>query len=383
MSSGGIAQLVALGAQDEFISGKPEITFFQSSYKRHINFSRVTDQTVIQGNPAPGGMSTVKFDRKGDLLNYVYITMIDTVKGEVKTVQDWRSIIDHVDLYIGGQLIDSQSSEFCELLAIDLMAQNLTMSSAGGHHEGAGRLTEFYPLRFFFNGSVTSALPLVALQYHEVEVRIYWDTNWYTPITNQGTTITPVPDGARFEVHANYIFLDDTERIKLRRKPIDMLITQVQSVAASNTTVQELTFNHPVKYITSSSVLYNDPLTVDPITGNYTAATTKNGLCDKNTRVKLQINGEDIGDFKYAVPHFTSVMSYYHCPFDNGNYQTHFMYPFCIDTSRLQPTGTLNFSRLDSARLLTDNKPIAGTVYAVNYNILRIESGMAGLMYSN
>jgi hypothetical protein len=59
------------------------------------------------------------------------------------------------------------------------------------------------------------------------------------------------------------------------------------------------------------------------------------------------------------------------------------MYPFCIDTSKLQPTGTLNFSRLDSARLITDNKPISGTIYAVNYNILRIEYGMSGLMYAN
>jgi hypothetical protein len=378
MSSGGIAQLVALGAQDEYLTGKPEITFFQSSYKRHVNFSRVTDLQVIQGNPAPGGMSTVKFDRRGDLINYVYVTMIDTLNSNVVSVQDWRDVIDHVDLYIGGQLIDSQTSEFCELIAIDLMAQNLTMSSAGGHHDGSGRVSEFYPLRFFFNGSVTSALPLVALQYHEVEIRIYWSSSWYSPLDFNGNT---VPEGARFEVHANYIFLDEMERIKLTKKPIDMLITQVQMSQASNTNTQELSFNHPVKYIASSSVSPNQPLnTVD---GSYAPQLPTNGLCDVHTKVKLQINGEDIGDYKYAVPHFTSVMSYYHCPFDNGNYETHFMYPFCIDTSKLQPTGTLNFSRLDSCRILTDNKPITGTIYAVNYNILRIEKGMAGLMYAN
>ena len=71
MSSGGIAQLVAIGAQDVHLTGKPEITFFQSSYKRHVNFSRVTDSQVLQGNPVKGGMTTVKFDRRGDMLNYV------------------------------------------------------------------------------------------------------------------------------------------------------------------------------------------------------------------------------------------------------------------------------------------------------------------------
>ena len=128
MSSGGIAQLVAIGAQDTHLTGKPEITFFQSSYKRHVNFSRVTDVQVLQGNPLPGQMTSVKFDRRGDLLNYVYITMVDTVNNMVASVQDWRDVIDSVELYIGGQLIDTQSSEFCELIAIDLMAQNLTMS---------------------------------------------------------------------------------------------------------------------------------------------------------------------------------------------------------------------------------------------------------------
>jgi len=379
MSSGGIAQLVAIGAQDVHLTAKPQITFFESTYKRHSNFSRVTDTQVIQGNPASGGMSTVKFDKRGDLLNYVYVTMIDTAMNQVKTVADWRDVIDHVDLYIGGQLIDSQTSEFCELLAIDMMAQNLTMSSAGGHHEGAGHYSEFYPLRFFFNGSVSSALPLVALTLHEVEIRIYWATDWAKATIGNGPV---VPVGARFEVHANFIFLDESERVKFTRKPLELLITQTQTMFASNTNVMDLNFNHPVKYLCSPQVAYNQDL-VQNADGTFQDLKTTNGLCDINTKVKIQINGEDIGDFKYAVPHFTSVMSYYHCPFDNGNYQTHFLYPFCIDTSRLQPTGTLNFSRLDSARLITEGKPIDGTVYAVNYNILKIERGMSGLLYAN
>jgi hypothetical protein len=376
--SGGIAQLVAIGAQDVHLTGNPEVTFFQSSYKRHVNFSRSTELQVIKGNPKPGGMSTVKFERKGDLLSYVYLTVIDTASSNVVTVEDWRDVVDHVDLYIGGQLVDSQSSEFCELIAVDLMATNLTMSSAGGHHDGSGHKSEFYPLRFFFCESVISTLPLVALQYHDVEIQIYWSAT----ADGRGWGFENVPPpNFRIDVHANYIYLDEVERSKVTKGSKDMLITQVQTMKASGQKIQELTFNHPIKYIASSAVSFNQPLDKDD-NGVYLPV-TPSGLCDPHTRVKMQINGIDLCEFKYAVPHFTSVMSYYHAPFDNGNYQTHFMYPFCLDTARLQPTGTLNFSRLDSARIMTDNVPITSTVYAVNYNILRIENGMAGLMYSN
>jgi hypothetical protein len=100
------------------------------------------------------------------------------------------------------------------------------------------------------------------------------------------------------------------------------------------------------------------------------------------TKLKLQINGVDVTDFKNVVPHFTNAMSFYHV--DYTVMDTEFLkIPFCLNTAKLQPTGSLNFSRLDSARLVSDNKNFDKTVYAVNYNILRIENGMGGLMYSN
>ena len=76
--SGGIAQLVAIGAQDAHIVGRPEVSFFRSTYKRHTNFAQTVEKQVIQGNPVANGMSTVRFERKGDLLGYVYITNRNT-----------------------------------------------------------------------------------------------------------------------------------------------------------------------------------------------------------------------------------------------------------------------------------------------------------------
>jgi hypothetical protein len=101
------------------------------------------------------------------------------------------------------------------------------------------------------------------------------------------------------------------------------------------------------------------------------------------SKAKLQINGTDVTDAKAVRPHFTSVPVYYHTQAADTTATATFLQPFCLDTSKLQPTGSLNFSRLDSARLVSDNESWGNDIYGVNYNILRIENGMGGLMYSN
>jgi hypothetical protein len=108
-------------------------------------------------------------------------------------------------------------------------------------------------------------------------------------------------------------------------------------------------------------------------------------ILDSTNRLKLQINGTDVADFKFADPNFTTVPLYYHTT--NAKLLTEpkslFFYPFCLDAGKLQPTGSLNFSRLDSARIVNDKKENMDAIYAVNYNVLRIENGMGGLLYSN
>ena len=83
MSSGGISQLVAIGAQDAFIVGKPEVSFFQSAYKQHTNFSQVVDRQLIQGTVTNQGMSSVRFERSGDMLGYIYLVPIISVGGVI------------------------------------------------------------------------------------------------------------------------------------------------------------------------------------------------------------------------------------------------------------------------------------------------------------
>tara|TARA_R110000803_G_scaffold47415_3_gene98910 strand:- start:2698 stop:3828 length:1131 start_codon:yes stop_codon:yes gene_type:complete len=375
--SGGIAQLVAIGAQDAHIVGKPEVSFFRSNYKRHTNFAQTVERQVIQGNPGANGMSTVRFERKGDMLSYVYLAPNNGTSAVKFSPADWIGQIAKVELLIGGQVIDDQTSTFSQYIAPTILAQSLTKSKTGFAEAAESK---FYPLRFSFCENWQSAIPLIALQYHDVEIRITW-----------GAALSD-----KWECYAHYVYLDTDERVALAAAPQNMLITQTQRAIASQSRIQEINFNHPVKALATAD---GSPLTIAGV----------------NNKLKLQINGTDVTDFKYVDPHFTAVPAYYHtnasAPHSvvttsastlssnvvtDLNAQTYtstlatdghndklFLYPFCLDTCKLQPTGSLNFSRIDSARLVCDTANHEDDIYGVNYNILRIENGMGGLMYSN
>ena len=347
--SGGIAQLVAVGAQDVHLVGQPEVSFFRSTYKRHTNFSQTVERQVIQGNVSNNGMSTIRFERKGDMLNYVYL--VPNNGTATQSVADWTTVIKKVELLIGGQLIDEHDSTYSTLIAPTLSA-TASSKSVGADLYGGATDERFYPLRFAFCENWQTALPLISLQYHDVELRITWGA-------------AAADNSFKWDVYANYAYLDSQEREVFASQPQNMLITQVQKAISSGSKMQELNFNHPVKYLAS-------------------ADSSALAILNDDNKLKLQINGTDVADFKFANPNFTSVPLYYHTSHANGTPSTKlFTYPFCLETGKLQPTGTLNFSRLDSARIVNDTRSVDKDIYAVNYNILRIENGMGGLLYSN
>jgi hypothetical protein len=338
--SGGITQLVAIGAQDAHIVGNPEVSFFRSTYKRHTNFSHVVFRQVIQGIPDNGVVSTVRFERKGDMLGYVYLTK---KSGASPSAQAFTGDeINYIELLIGGQVVDKQTSDFSMKIADPLLvtSQNKAVMDPTAD--------KFYPLHFWFCESWSSALPLVAMQYHDVEIRITWKT--------PGA-------GNIYECWADYVFLDAPERATFASKAQEILMYQVQMQAPSGTGTQQLIFNQPVKFLASTGDIVTSPTTA---------------------LIKLQLNGTDIGDEKLYEPHSTKVPFYYHCPNAATNFDG-FLQPFCLDTSKIQPSGSLNFSRLDSARYVSTNATFAFTdyIYAVNYNVLKIENGMGGLLYAN
>jgi hypothetical protein len=359
MSSGGITQLVAIGAQDVWLTGKPEVSFFRSTYKRHTNFAHVVQRQIIQGAVNPAAMSSIRLERKGDLVSYVYLTKRSQASGGVPSTQNKfaDTDIDHIDFLIGGQVIDSQDNTFINTVADPY----LSASEQKAQFTQSGQVGTFYPLRFWFCENWQSALPLISLQYHDVEIRIYWGSNIVGATSNI------------FESWANFTVLDTAEREEFAMRPQNHLMYQVQKQTASFTKVQNLVFNHPIKFITTG---FTGNCLIG--TNQTSAAVTSNNNIDS---MLLQINGVDIGEQKTYTPHFDLVPNYYHCPVVTPSNQA-FLIPFCLDTTKIQPTGTLNFSRIDSARLVSSNN-FVNTLYAVNYIILKIENGMGGLLYAN
>ena len=349
--SGGIAQLVAQGAQDVHLVGNPQVSFFRSTYKRHTNFSQVRQRQTIQGNPAANGMSSVRFERKGDLLSYTYLTGKLISSGEAEP--NPGEFIDKVELYIGGQLINTQDNDFSTGVWPQVQASTVNKVNVG-----SSVARQMYPLHFFFCENWASSLPLVALQYHDVTMRIYWNANF---------------GGAKtYELWSNFIYLDTDEREMFAQKPQDMLITQVQKNNGSGNSMQDFSFNHPVSYIACGANKN------DGTAGRSDSCSSTTGI---STQLTLSINGTTVGDPSLITPHYNNVPINYNMFYSP---LPRFCIPFGLDLYRSQPSGSLNFSRLDSARINLDGSSICEKpFYAVNYNVLHIEKGMGGLLYSN
>jgi len=340
--STGVAQLVCLGAQDEWISSEPEMSHFSATYKRHTPFSQCVEKQQIQGAIRSNSYSSITLAKNGDLLGYTYFTVDDGTSAVEISI--WRDLIESVQLVVGGQVIDEQTSEFSQNVALDMFAKNMSKGSLGP----GGRESWFYPLRFFFCENMQSALPVCALGYQEVELRIRWGPN---------------AGNYTWECHSNYYFLDTEERRQMMSQTLNMLIYQIQSCPGSGELTQELTFNHPVKFIASANTFTGSTLTAP------------------DNRIKLSINGTEMSSYKWARPNFLDVSAYYHTKAVTS--PDVFMYSFGNDTTKLQPTGTLNFSRVSTFKIHSESKNLIDKIYACSYNIFTIKNGIGALRFAN
>ncbi len=404
--SGGIVQLVATGVQDEWLTGKPEISFFRSNYKRYTHYASSVERQTLQGIPAANGISTIRLEKKGDLVSYMYLTARDPNNALVANL-DWSQVIDRVQLYIGGQEIDSQDFQWMTDVEPVVGAQNLNQrylnNGTASSTVATNQVTTFFPLKFWFNKDWMNALPVVALAFHDVEVRITWSKNLGSSVNSgagTGSYNSVFTSGTyaqlSYQLWTNFIYLDAAEREYFAKTDMDMLITQVQRVVIGSQNVQELALAHPIKYLAFQAKTYCS--TYNAAAGSATAT---------NYTLRQQINGSDVGEDK-SIAAYMEMNQYYHTQFGYHTVPTGStimaqvaVIPFCLDTSKFQPTGTLNFSRLDTYRLITPVQLTSGLstlarsvgglagnpgviyLYAVNYNILRIQKGMGGLLYAN
>ena len=486
---GGLMQLVAYGAQDIYLTGNPQITFFKVVYRRHTNFSMECIQQTVAGTSTLSSSTTsgdVTISRNGDLVSGIYVT------SSSEGITDGSSLIDSVDLEIGGQLIDRHFKEWNQVwqeLTTPAAKQDglKCMQNSFTHtHTSTGQINSIgmvqIPLYFWFCRNPGLALPLIALQYHEVKLKFTWGTS----------ASSSVGTNADCKVWADYIYLDTDERRRFAQVSHEYLIEQLQKDSfPGDKKTFNLNFNHPVKEliwtsaatnvyvdaklvlnghdrfepqeeeyfqlrqpyqyhtnIPGANVTYNDSailLSTGPIdTGvkfySTACAPTKAIVAaassapsasitfDSDTTVipekgdMLDITFTNIsttdsrGPYSFIVtdrsaapdpvitvsPSITELEipdSYgvddelkiiitsrqkAHDPDVSNLTKKINVYSFALKPEEHQPSGTCNFSRIDNAQLMFNSANVeAFNIYAVNYNVLRIMSGMGGLAYSN
>ena len=418
--AGGLMQIVAYGAQDVYLTGNPKVTFFQAVYRRHTNFAMENIEQTVNGTAANSGRVSVTIARNGDLISDMYLELKTGENLASNTSTDgadacWAAerAIKDVELSIGGQRVDKHYQRWWRLYAELYLDES--KKANWGKMTTAINNTVYLPLIFFFNRNPGLALPLIALQYHEVRLDfdLAADFDLYADTSKT------------FKVWGNYIYLDTEERRRFAQKGHEYLIEQVQhtgvdTVTRAQTKQVRLSYNHPVKELvwcfdnndnrqrlwnfTSTSadndiILESDqtdiatsncfvPMSLAgaPMlkvgTGGGTDKFTEEAVGPMST-FKLVLNGQD--RFKeQSGKYFNQVQPYNHhsgCPYP-GIYS----YSFALKPEEHQPTGTCNFSRIDNAQVSVTQKDVAVTnmhMFAVNYNVLRIQSGMGGLAFSN
>ena len=520
---GGLMQLVAYGAQDVYLTGNPQITFWKVTYRRHTNFAMESIEQTFNGQADFGRRVTCTISRNGDLAyrTYLQVTLPEIGQTEANYAR-WldfpgEQMISQVEVEIGGQRIDRQYGDWMHIW------NQLTLSKEQerGYYKMVGNTTQltyitdpnfenvdgpcstatnnaprnvcaprnalpettlYVPLQFWYCRNPGLALPLIALQYHEVKINLdlrpidecLWATNSLDSVAKASTAYQQSLVAA--SLYVDYVFLDTDERRRMAQNPHEYLIEQLQftgdeSVGSSSNKIK-LNFNHPCKelvfvaqpdenvdycasleneallfktlgaqpfnytdsidalpnalhafggndavasgsFITASGLFEDAAANVvssaDTVANLDWAGTDSKGssLSDAGTFVlaetaldmhcwgenpvvtaKLQLNGQDRFSEREGT-YFDLVQPYqFHTRAPDTGIN---VYSFALRPEEHQPSGTCNFSRIDNAtlQLVLSNATVESTktakvrVYATNYNVLRVMSGMGGLAYSN
>ena len=442
---GGLIQLVAYGAQDVYLTGTPQITFFKVAYRRHTNFAIEAIEQTFNGSSSFGSRVTCQVTRNGDLISRVYFTgTITNTNDDVAGASAENNaialvpyfglkLLKTIELEIGGQRIDKHYSEWLYIwneLSLPVGKRDGYKLMVGGDKlnrsiilNAKNSYSVYVPLEFWFCRNVGLALPLIALQYHEVKINIEFETasnmvdtsanysdrsfalydKTYTTtlITSGKTNAQLTGTSTKISLTASslwvdYIFLDTDERRRFAQLSHEYLIEQLQFTGADTVTGNStnsmktirMNFNHPCKELVW--VIKPDAVASPAATlfwNNFTDRNSDNQyVLGRNpvTLAKIQLNGNDRFAERKGT-YFSLVQPYQHHEytptlFNNGIN----VYSFAIKPEDHQPSGTLNMSRIDTA-VLSVSSSVNGTIYiyTVNYNVLRILSGMGGLAYSN
>lgn len=267
---GGLMQLVAYGAQDVYLSGNPQITFFKVVYRRHTNFSTEPIQQVWNGVGDFGRTVTCNVNRNGDLITNMYVAvLLDERTPDASRPWGYVNRLGHAmvkecKVEIGGSKIDEQYGDWLNIwyelthkvgqergyakMIGDV--DNLTQVSSSTHRS----YQMYVPLQFWFNRNNGLALPLIALQYHDVRITVeFRSANELVNYNTTSPTQTELPAMKDCYLLIDYVYLDSEERKRFAQASHEYLIEQLQFTGAETLTGSNqkyrLNFNHPSKYL--------------------------------------------------------------------------------------------------------------------------------------
>ena len=392
---GGLLQLVAFGAQDVYLTGSPQITYFKVVFKRHTNFAIESIAQTFSGSVRYGSKVTAVISRNGDLLGELWLESVMTKSGD--TFYPAEALINRVTVELGGQELDKLTSTWYRVY--DNLYRNnqtdraayQTMTDFVDSEANATTKRFFTPILFWFCRSPGNYIPLIALQYHELRVTI----DFASTIAGIDTSD---PASLQATLWADYVFLDQAERKKFASQPHEYLIEQTQftgdenvevSTASSKSQQIRLSFNHPTKLL---AWVVADPSTHGKFTGGSAGATAE--AFAPLQSAKLMLNGHDRAETRVGA-YYNKVVPYQAAK-ANPDAGIYYM-SFALSPTQHAPSGSLNLSRIDSAVLaLTFKQATAGAtvvsnittpetttiadtanlsalrVFAVNYNVLRV-----------
>jgi hypothetical protein len=450
-AGGGLLQLVATGKQDLFLTGNPQISFFKMVYRRHTNFATESQPMYFDGTPNFGQRVTCLVPRRGDLLGRVYLDvtlprLTDTSGNPLSyTNSVGHALIQEITFEVGEQEIDRQTGEWMEIWTLLTTPD----SQRGALNQMIGRVNQYVspviipgvkseglrlliPLQFYFCNNPGLYLPLLALQYHPIRINItlrpLQQLFWVPPpadpllLPDWKPACTINVDCTKQIVNmmlwGEYVYLDVEERRMFVSTSHEYLIDQVQYTPPYALTAQQTTatisveFNHPLKEFMficrrDEMINRNEWFNYSSLALEETASTevtpflnipfnNPGGRTDLISAAKLQLDGYD--RFPYRGPQYFRLQQPYDHHTSTPDPSSYiYNYSFALRPEDVQPTGTMNASRIDSIVWQVQMNPILSNpsiapwqqrgpcqivVYGHNYNVFRVINGFGGLLFT-
>ena len=413
---GGTLQLLTVGYQDECLIGNPKISFFRQVYRSHTNFAVQTFPIRMDGIHDFGRRLTCVLPRQGDLVNR--LTLRFELPALSTSDEQWcddigLAMIEYVEMEVGGKVIDHHTGEWLYMrnqLHLPEGLKTTFQAMTRGFNENAGSTASdqtmrivYVPLSFWFCESTMAALPLIALQFHDVKINLKLRSHEYLSKISK-IVPTQTADVLNVQLLVDYVYLDEAERHYFSQKPHEILIENLQYHVSDyleypqvNHSIK-LDFKHPVKEIvwafrSVSNTLHGNDLADGHVNDWFNFLSIGGGtplsLCKT---ASLQVNTHDrtfamdAAYYSVLLPFYTHTSAPVSYAFGRYKDRGIYIYSFALrPEEQSQPSGSMNFSRIDRATLDVElqntTEGVEVLIYAITYNIFRISGGMGAIAF--